>query len=343
MNKPCSPGAQAKRHWDSVAKPLHSLGKLEDLIIQIAEIQGTADVALSPRCALVFCGDHGVVAEGVTQSGQEVTALVARAIAQGSANINLMAGAAGTDVFGVDMGMAQDVPGMLVRKTAYGTQNMARGSAMTYEQAQSAVEAGKALVGEMKAKGYRMIATGEMGIGNTTASTAMACALLRLSPEELVGRGAGLSDAGLARKRHAIERALAVNQPNPDDAMDVLAKVGGFEIAGMVGAFLGGMEHRVPIVIDGVISCVAALAAVKLCPQARGYMLPSHMSREPAMARIAQELGLDPLLHADMALGEGTGAVSLFPLLDMAQRVYGGTHTFDDLGMDAYTPQGGTL
>lgn len=343
MNKPCSPGAQAKHRWDSVAKPLHSLGKLEDLIIQIAEIQGTADVALSPRCALVFCGDHGVVAEGVTQSRQEVTALVARAIAQGSANINLMASAAGTDVFGVDMGMAQDVPGMLVRKTAYGTQNMARGSAMTYEQAQSAVEAGRALVGEMKAKGYRMIATGEMGIGNTTASTAMACALLRLSPEELVGRGAGLSDAGLARKRHAIERALAVNQPNSDDAMDVLAKVGGFEIAGMVGVFLGGMEHRVPIVIDGVISCVAALAAVKICPQARGCMLPSHMSREPAMARIAQELGLDPLLHADMALGEGTGAVSLFPLLDMAQRVYGGTHTFDDLGMDAYMPQGGTL
>lgn len=332
---------EAAVRWNAVAKPLHSLGKLEDMIVQIAGIQETADVCLSPRCVLVFCGDHGVVAEGVSQSGQEVTALVARSIAQGSANVNLMAAVSRTDVYAVDMGMAQDVPGMIVRKRAYGTQNMTRVAAMTSAQAEAAVQAGMDLVGEMKARGYRLIATGEMGIGNTTASTAMACALLGLSAEELTGRGAGLSDAGLARKIKAIELALAVNQPDSRDPMDVLAKVGGFEIAGMAGSFLGGMQHRVPIVIDGMISAVAALLAVRLCPQARNFMLPSHMSREPAMRRIMQELALEPMIHAQLALGEGTGAVTLLPLLDMARRIYAGTHTFDDLGMQAYTPQEG--
>jgi len=329
----------AQYRWDHVAKPLRSLGKLEEMIVQIADIQQTADVCLSPRCVLVFCGDHGVVEEGVTQSGQEVTALVAKTIAGGTANVNLMASAAQTDVFAVDMGMAKDVPGTIRLKNAYGTANIAKAPAMTRSQAETAVQAGIDLVGQMKEKGYRLIATGEMGIGNTTASTALACALLKLEPGDIVGRGAGLSDSGLTRKQNAIERALSVNIPDLHDPMDVLAKVGGYEIAGMVGAFLGGMRYRVPVVIDGVISAVAALTAVRICPECRKFMLPSHMSREPAMVKIVQELGLDPIIHADMALGEGTGAVALFPLLDMAHRVYTGEHTFDDLGMDAYTPQ----
>ena len=329
----------AKDRWNHVAKPLHSLGKLEEMIVRIADIQQTADVCLSPRCVLVFCGDHGVVEEGVTQSGQEVTALVAKSIAEGTANVNLMASAAQADVFAVDMGMAQDVPGTIRLKNAYGTENMAKGPAMTRSQTEAAVRSGIDLVGQMKEKGYCLIATGEMGIGNTTASTALACALLGLEPGDIVGRGAGLSDSGLTRKQNAIERALFINHPDPHDPMDMLAKVGGYEIAGMVGAFLGGMRYRVPVVIDGVISAVAALTAVRICPECRKFLLPSHMSREPAMVKIVQELGLDPIIHADMALGEGTGAVALFPLLDMAHRVYAGEHTFDDLGMDAYTPQ----
>lgn len=332
----------AQYRWNHVAKPLHSLGRLEEMIMRIADIQQTADVCLSPRCVLVFCGDHGVVEEGVTQSGQEVTALVAKSIAEGTANVNLMASAEQTDVFAVDMGMAKDVPGTIRLKNAYGTENMAKGPAMTRSQTEAAVRSGIDLVGQMKEKGYCLIATGEMGIGNTTASTALACALLGLEPGDIVGRGAGLSDSGLTRKQNAIERALFINHPDPHDPMDVLAKVGGYEIAGMVGAFLGGMKHRVPVVIDGVISAVAALTAVRICPECRKFMLPSHMSREPAMVKIVQELGLDPIIHADMALGEGTGAVALFPLLDMAHRVYAGEHTFDDLGMDAYTPQEGT-
>ena len=332
---------QAQWKCDHVAKPLNSLGQLENLIVKIAGMQETADVRIDRRCALVFCGDHGVVAEGVSQSGSEVTALVARSIAEGTANINLMASVSGTDVFAVDMGMIGDAPGVIDRKIARGTNNMAQGPAMIREQAERALQAGAGLVGEMKAKGYKLIATGEMGIGNTTASTAMACALLGFAPEELTGRGAGLSDAGLVRKRSAIERALRVNQPDPADPVDVLAKLGGYEIAGMAGAFLGGAKYRVPIVIDGVISAVAALTAARLCPESVDFMLPSHMSREPAALRIMDELGLKPIIHADMALGEGTGAVAVLPLLDMALRVYHGTHTFDDLGMDAYTPQEG--
>jgi len=332
---------QAQYRWDHVAKPLNSLGRLEELVIRLACIQQTAEVHIDKRCALVFCADHGVVAEGVTQSASEVTALVAQSIAEGSANINLMAGVSHTDVFAVDMGMIRTVQGALNCRIAGGTQNMAHGPAMTREEALQALQAGETLVGEMKAQGYQLIATGEMGIGNTTASTAMACALLGCQPEALTGRGAGLSDAGLLRKRQAIERALNINQPDASDAVDVLAKVGGFEIAGMAGAFLGGMKHHVPIVIDGVISAVAAFTAARICPETREYMLPSHMSREPAMVRIMEELQLQPILHADMALGEGTGAVAVIPLLDMALKVYHGTHTFDDLGMEAYTPQEG--
>ena len=330
---------QAQARWNHVAKPLNSLGKLEKLIVMIAGVQNTPDVRINKRCALVFCGDHGVVAEGVSQSGSEVTALVAKSIAEGTANINLMAGASYTDVFAVDMGMVGTVPGTIDRRIVAGTRNMVHGSAMTRVQAEQAIQAGINLVGEMKAHGYQIIATGEMGIGNTTASTAMACTLLDCTPEELTGRGAGLSDAGLIRKREAITRALEVNQPDANDPIDVLSKVGGFEIAGMAGAFLGGMQHGVPVIIDGVISAVAALVAARICPAAVDAMLPSHMSREPAMVRIMAELGMEPILHADMALGEGTGAVALLPMLDMALRVYHGPHTFDDLGIAAYTPQ----
>ena len=332
---------QAQWQWDHVAKPLHSLGLLEDMIVKIAGIQEAADVRIDRRCALVFCADHGVVAEGVSQSGSEVTALVAQSIAEGTANINLMASSARVDVYAVDMGMLHPVPGTIDRRIAAGTANMAKQSALTYEQAKSALQAGMDLVGEMKKKDYQIILTGEMGIGNTTASTAISCALLGFMPEELTGRGAGLSDAGLLRKRNAIERALSVNMPDSNDPVDVLAKVGGLEIAGMAGAFLGGVKHRVPVVIDGVISAVAALVAARICPEAKDFMLPSHMSREPAAIRIMDELNLKPIIHADMALGEGTGAAALLPLLDMALRIYHGPHTFDDLGMDAYTPQEG--
>lgn len=332
--------AEAKRRWDAVAKPLGSLGRFEEAVIRIAGIQGTADVRGAPRCCLVFCADHGVVEEGVSQTDSSVTARVARSIAEGASNVSLMAEKAETDVFAVDMGMAQPAGDarILSRRMGSGTGNIARGPAMERRTAEAALLAGADLVREMKQKGYRLIATGEMGIGNTTASAALASALLGLPPEETTGRGAGLSDAGLARKRAAVARALAVNRPDPDDPVDVLSKVGGFEIAGMAGAFLGGAAYGVPVVADGVISAAAALVACRICPRARAYILPSHRSRESAARQILSELDLHPVLDAGMALGEGTGAVMLFPLLDMALAVYGSSHTFQNLGMAAYVP-----
>lgn len=343
MTKPDMRAMQeAQQRWDSVAKPLGSLGKLEEMIVRIAGIQRTPEISLSPRCALIFCADHGVVEEGVSQSGSNVTALVARSIAEGNANINLMA--ENTDVFAVDMGMANPLPhpALIDRRVMSGTNNMCKCPAMSREQALKALQAGSDLVGEMARRGYKLVATGEMGIGNTTAASAVACALLGLPAEQMTGRGAGLSDEGLRRKISAIERALMRSKPDPADPVGVLAAVGGLEIAGMAGAFLGGMRHGIPVVIDGVISAVSALIAMRIDPDCAACMLASHVSREPAGKILLDELGLSPVLHADMALGEGTGAVMLFPLLEAAARVYFGTHTFTDLGMAAYTPQGGS-
>ena len=332
---------QARRRWDAIAKPLRSLGALEDLVVQIAGVQQTPDVRIDRRCALVFCGDHGVVRQGVSQSGSEVTALVAQSIVAGTGNINLMAGAAGSDVFAVDMGMLTPVPGAIDRRIGPGTADMTEGPAMTRDQAERAVQAGMDLMGELKTRGYQIAVIGEMGIGNTTAASAITSVLLSLAPEIVTGRGAGLSDAGLIRKVAAIRRAIAVNHPDREDPIDVLSKVGGYEIAGMVGAYLGGYQHHIPTVTDGMIPNAAALLAARLCPETVSAILPGHVSREPADCRIMKELGMEPMIHADMALGEGTGGVLLLPLLDMALRVYHGPHTFAGLGMEPYTPQGG--
>lgn len=333
----------ARRKWNSVAKPLNSLGRFEDMVVRLAGIADTAEVAVMPACVLTFCADNGVVREGVSQSGQEVTAKVAQSLAEGTANVSLMAKAAGADAFCVDMGMAKEVthPVVIRRSMGKGTANIARGPAMSRETAERAVLAGVELAGEMKRRGYRALAVGEMGIGNTTTASAVTAALLGVAPEEVTGRGAGLSDEGLARKVRAIHQALDVNRPDPGDALDVLAKVGGFDLAGMAGAFIGGAVHRLPVIADGVISCVAALAAERMCPGARAFILPSHQSREPAGRLVLKALDMAPVIHGDMALGEGTGAVMLLPLLDMALRVYHGVHTFDALRMEAYVPQGG--
>ena len=330
---------QVRRQWDSVAKPLHSLGILEDLIVRIAGIQETADVHIDRRCAVVFCGDHGVVRKGVSQTGSEVTALVAKAIAGGTGNINRMASAAGTDVFAVDMGMLTPVPGTIDRRLGNGTADMTEGPAMTRGQAESAIRSGSDLMQQLRNQGYQIAVIGEMGIGNTTAASAVTSVLLRVPPEEVTGRGAGLSDEGLRRKTAAIRQAIQVNRPDPDDPVDVLAKVGGFELAAMTGAYLGGLEYHLPTIPDGMIPAASALAAARVCPKVTDSIIPALLSREPADRRIMDALGLQPVIHAQTALGEGTGGVLLLPMLDMALQVYRSPHTFDALGMEAYTPQ----
>lgn len=332
---------EARRRWDSLAKPLSSLGLLEDAIIQIAALTGTADVDLSRRALLVFCADNGVVTQGVTQTDSSVTAAVARALAAGESTVCPMARTANCRVIPVDVGILDfpGAPGVLGRRVRNGTADITRGPAMNREECVRAIEVGMELVREQKEAGVSILAAGEMGIGNTTTSSAVASVLLGRPPGDLVGRGAGLSDEGLARKRAAVERAIQVNRPDPADPVDVLAKVGGLDLATLCGVYLGGGSYRVPVLLDGFISTAAALCAVRLWPKCSGALIASHVSAEPAGALLLEALGKKPLITAQMRLGEGSGAVAALPLLDMALAVYSSGHTFTEMGMEPYTPQ----
>ena len=327
---------EARDRWNGIAKPIRTLGLLEDAVVRVAEHPGSAKVDLGKRAVLVMCADNGVVAEGVTQTGQEVTALVAGNMVKHDSSVCRMAQVAHAEVFPIDMGMIAPAEGVRDEHVRRGTGNIALGPAMTREEAERAVEKGIALVGELKAQGCGVIATGEMGIGNTTTASAMLAAFLEKDPAEVTGRGAGLSDEGLRRKIGAIRRALAVNRPDPSDGLDVLGKVGGLDIAGMCGTFLGGAIHRVPVLVDGFISAVAALCALRIAPLSRQAMLAAHVSAEPAARMVLEALGLQPMISAGLRLGEGTGAVAALPLLDMALAVYDGMVTFDNIGMEAY-------
>ena len=326
----------AQKRWDSIAKPLHSLGKLETLLIQIAGITGNAEVDLSRRGLIAMCADNGVVEEGVTQTGQEVTAIVAENFLKYDTSVGVMCKQNHAEIFPVDMGMVTDTKVRIDHKIAYGAQNMTKGPAMTREQAVKGLEAGIDMVRELNDKGYRILATGEMGIGNTTTSSAVASVLLKQPVEEMTGRGAGLTSEGLVRKINAIKKAITLNKPDPEDAIDVLAKVGGLDIAGMAGVFLGGAVYGIPVVMDGFISCVSALIAMRICPAARDYILASHVSKEPAAHLILENMEKEAIIHADMCLGEGTGAVALFPILDLAAAVYHSMSTFDDIHVEQY-------
>lgn len=333
--------AAAKAHWAACAKPLGSLGRLEMVLEDIAALTGYAEIAVTPRALLVFCADHGVVAQGVTQVGNHVTAVVTRNLAEGGSAVCRMAQVANCPVLPFDMGIlnAPRIEGVRACRLGNGTADMTQGSAMTREQAEAGILFGMRLVKEQRERGMRLLAGGEMGIGNTTSATAMACVLLGKRVEELTGRGAGLSDAGLLRKRAAIARAIDVNRPDPQDPLGVLAALGGFELAALCGLFLGGARYRVPVLLDGAIAAAAALCAARLQPKARAAMLAAHVSAEPSGALLLEALGKQPLICAEMRLGEGTGAVAAMPLLDMALAVYQQAASFDESGLDAYTPQ----
>ena len=330
--------AEAQRRWDSIAHPLNSLGMLERDIIRIAGITGDPNVDLSKKAVVAMCADNGVVAEGVTQTGQEVTAIVTENMSKGDTSVCCMARVAGAEVIPVDIGVARPVTGENIRQCCVrrGTANMTKGPAMSREEAAKAVMTGILLVEELKQVGFRLLATGEMGIGNTTTSSAIVSVLLGKDPAEVTGRGAGLTSEGLERKIHAIRTAIAVNQPDSADPLDVLHKVGGLDIAGLAGVFLGGAIHRVPVLVDGFISSAAALVAAAICPAAKDYMLASHASNEPAGRMVLETLGLTPFLHAGMCLGEGTGAVAVMPLLDMGAAVYREMCTFAATDIEAY-------
>lgn len=316
-------------------------------MVRLCKIAGNDEpYPIEKRALIVMCGDHGVVEEGVTQTGSEVTKIVSENFAKGCSTVNYMARSAGVDVYTVDMGMdTEHYPqkklvrnAVVDRKIAKGTKNLAKEAAMTVEECKRALLVGSDLVRELKEMGYRILATGEMGIGNTTPTSALAAVFLGLSAETVTGKGAGLSEEGIRRKCQAVKAAVErIQKKGLADPVEILAEAGGFEIAGMAGVFLGGVKYRMPIVIDGAISSVAALTAMKIDPRVADYVIASHQSQEVTGRLALEALGAEAILHGRMCLGEGTGAMAVFPLLDMAMEVYRNMGTFEEYRIEAYT------
>lgn len=326
---------EVQNYQNTLTKPAGSLGMLEELSIRLAGITGEKAPNLAKKAVIVMASDHGVVAEGVSAFPQVVTQQMVLNFTNGGAAINVLARYAGAEVRVIDMGVAGEVqaPGVTVCKVKAGTNNFTLGPAMSEEEAIAALETGICIAEEMIAAGYRVLATGEMGIGNTTPSSAIVSLLTGCSVEEAVGPGTGVDDEGLRRKVDAIKCGFAVNNPNPNDALGVLAKVGGLEIAGLAGLILGAAANHTPVVIDGFISTAAALIAQGLAPACTGYMFSAHCSTEPAHRRSLEKLGLKPLLDLQMRLGEGTGAALAFHLLEAAVRIVREMATFTHAGV----------
>ncbi len=330
--------AQVKKRLDDIAKPLCGLGALENLLIRIAGLTGTKKIGCDPAAVLVFCADHGVVAEGVTQTSSQVTAQMAAAMAAGKSCVCQMATREGVRVIPLDVGMLTPVRGVESLAIRRGTGDLAREPAMTREEAVSMILTGMDLALRYREAGYRLLLSGEMGIGNTTPASAMAAVLLDRPVEEMTGPGAGLSREGVIHKQAVIHQAIALHRPDADDPLGVLAALGGLEIAAMTGLFLGGALYQIPVIMDGWISSVAALTAMRLSPRSVQAILPSHCSEEPGARAVIQALGLSPLITAGLHLGEGTGAICLVPLLRMALSVYENGSSFSDLQLVPYEP-----
>lgn len=333
---------QAAQRLDRLTKPPGSLGRLERLAVELAAIQGQALPQVSPPAMLVFAADHGVAAEGVSAFPAEVTAQMVANFAAGGAAINVFARQHGAHLEVIDVGVATPLPDGTVgsprlvnERVRLGTANMLNEDAMSRDEALAAMAAGRRAAERAAAAGCRSLIVGEMGIANTTASSALLAALTGASVEGLVGPGTGLDAAGLAHKRDVIERTLAARRPDPADPLEALARVGGLEIAAMAGAFLGGATHRLPLIVDGFIATVAALVACRLRPSLRDYLLFGHRSREPGHEGALAALEARPLVDFELRLGEGTGAALAFPLLDSACRLLAEMATFDDIGIDA--------
>jgi nicotinate-nucleotide--dimethylbenzimidazole phosphoribosyltransferase len=325
--------AEVKRRLDAKTKPRRSLGRLEDLAAEVAAIQGKSTPSVARKAIVVMAGDHGVAAEGVSAYPPEVTRQMLLNFAAGGAAVCVLARQAGARLMVVDMGCREPVEGVVDRRLGAGTASITKGPAMSLETARNGVEHGIRIARELAGQGVGVIGLGDMGIGNTTSSSALAAAFLGGAVEELVGRGTGIDDAGFERKTAAVKRALEVNRPDPKDALGTLAKLGGFEIAGLAGVALGAAASRVPVIVDGLIATAAALAAVRIAPEAKGALLPSHLSVERAHGRMLASLGLRPLFDLEMRLGEGTGAALAMHLVEAALRILDEMATFASAGV----------
>lgn len=325
---------KAKEKLDLLSKPVGSLGKLEDLCIQLAGIYGEVNFDLEPKVVIGFAGDHGVYEEGVAKDPQWITKAQIPNFAKGICAVGTLARFMKADVVAVDVGVKSDEPleGVLDYKIRKGTSNMAKGPAMTREEAIRSVEVGIEVTKRTLSKGYKVLAIGEMGIANTTPSSAIISVFAGCDPKEVTGKGAGLSPEGVLHKVEVIRKAIHINKPNREDALDVLKKVGGFEIGAMTGAILGAAAMRVPVVLDGFISYASAILAKSLCPSAMEYMIASHYSAEPGTIKAIELLEMEPILHLDMRLGEGSGGILVFQLLEAANYLFKHMATRKDSG-----------
>ena len=322
---------EALRRQDTLTKPPGSLGRIEELGVRLAAITGNSRPSVTLKAIIVMAADHGVTSEGVSAYPPQVTAQMVLNFLRGGAAINVLARQASARVAVVDIGVAGDLPthpDLYARKIAAGTRNMAKGPAMARAQAEAAVAVGMSIFEAEYSKGVDLIATGDMGIGNTTAASAVVAAITGKPPQAVTGRGTGIDDSTLERKIAVIERALSHNRPDPKDALDVVAKVGGLEIAGLAGSIVGAAARRVPVVVDGFVSGAAALIACGLVPAVKPYLFAGHVSVEKGHIVTLDYLGLNPLLDLNLRLGEGTGAVLAFHLLEAAARIHSEMATF---------------
>ena len=339
--KPTGAGyyTKAKERLDSLVKPLGSLGRLEEIAARLAAIQGTLTPCIDKRCILVFAADNGVYAEGVASAPQAVTAIQTINILNGATGVGVLAKRFNTDIIVADVGVDADLSherliNMKVRKS---TGNIAKEPAMTKEEAEKAIGAGIELAGMAKKGGYQAVGTGEMGIGNTTSSSAVLSALLGLSGNDIdsvVGRGAGLSDINFENKKRIIKEALFLHNPDKNDPVEILFKVGGLDLAALTGVYIGAAYYGLPVVIDGFISIVAALCAARMDPIVKEYMFASHASYERGYAAAAKELGLPACLELEMRLGEGSGCPLMFGIMDGAVEILKNMATFDEAMID---------
>ena len=326
------------QNWDGIAKPLDGMGRFETIIARIGAIIGTDEIDLTKKAIIIMCADNGIVEEGISQSGQEVTAAVARQMGKGLSSVGRMAVSIGADTIPIDIGMNHQAPiqGVLDRKIRCGTRNFRKEPAMTEEETVGAIMTGIEAVAVCRDEGYRILATGEMGIGNTTTSSAVAAALLQCDADTVTGRGAGLSDEKLVHKRQIIADAIEKYELAGADPFRILMTVGGLDIAGLAGVCIGGALYHIPVVLDGVISMTAALLADRIVPGTAKYLIASHKGKEPAVEVLMKELGAEPVIDGKMALGEGTGAVMMMALIDMALCIYHGRTLFSDIRVEQY-------
>ncbi len=334
---------ECKKVWDGLSKPLDGFGDFEGLICKIASIQGGYFPKVSNRAAVIFCADNGIVEEGISQCGRDVTFAVARALGRGISSANTLGNSVNADIIPVDIGIASedDIYGIKYAKINYGTRNFIKEPAMVKEEVCLAIETGINLAQELKAKGYDILAAGEMGIGNTTTSTAVLSAILGIDSDDITGRGAGIDDEGLRRKKNVIKEGISKYDfdsisDERERVFNILMCLGGLDIAGMAGLFIGCGIYHVPIIIDGLVSSTAAVVAEKLISGAKNYMIASHKGRERGNETALNYLGLKPYMNGNMALGEGTGALMMFPFIDMMYDYFKKGAKFSDYNIEEY-------